>query len=58
MPHEPSDRQGTHLYPIGLDGEPVTDPRYALPAPADFRPWEEVVAAYLATWTTDRRPAA
>jgi hypothetical protein len=36
----------------------VTDPAYALPLPSDFRPWEDVVIAYLAARTADLRHAA
>jgi hypothetical protein len=38
----------SQLLPVRLDGEPVTDPVFALPLPLTFQPWERVVAAYLA----------
>ncbi len=38
------------ILPVRLDGEPITDPAFALPLPADFVPWEQVVEAYLRTF--------
>ena len=46
------------LLPARLDGEPVTDPAVALPLPADFMPWEQVVEAYLLTVATHPHRAA
>jgi hypothetical protein len=48
MPRQQSDGRSAYLLPLRFDGEPVTDSTYTLPLPADFRPWEEAVAAYLA----------
>ena len=46
------------ILPVRLDGEPVTDPAFALPLPADFVPWEQVVEAYLLTFAPDPGRAA
>ena len=46
------------ILPVRLDGEPVTDLAYALPLPADFVPWEQVVEAYLATFAPEPQRAA
>ncbi len=57
-PRQISGRPG-FIMPVRLDGEPVTDPAYALPLPADFVPWEQAVEIYLATFaTTPDRVAA
>ena len=47
-----------YILPVRLDGEPVTDLAYALPLPADFVPWEQVVEAYLATFAPEPQRAA
>jgi hypothetical protein len=49
---------GEVIFPVRFDGEPVTDPMFALPLPVDFRPWEHIVAAYLADRTAELRRAA
>jgi len=46
------------IFPLRFDGEPVTDPAFALQLPADFRPWEQVVQAYLDEHATPLRRAA
>ena len=46
------------ILPVRLDGEPVTDPAFALPLPADFVPWEQMVEAYLRTFAADPCRAA
>jgi hypothetical protein len=46
------------ILPVRRDGEPVTDPAFALPLPPDFVPWERVVAAYLARFAPPPQRAA
>ena len=46
------------ILPVRLDGEPVTDPAFALPLPVDFVPWEQVVEAYLLTVAAHHHRAA
>ena len=50
--------EGGMIFPLRFDGEPVTDPAFALQLPADFRPWEQVVQAYLDEHATPLRRAA
>lgn len=58
MPRQQIHRRSATIVPVRFDGETVTDPAYALPLPPDFRPWEDVVSAYLAARTAELRHAA
>jgi hypothetical protein len=58
MTRQQTNRRNARLFPLGLDGEPVTDPTFAIPLPADFQAWEEVVANYLAARTAELLDAA
>ena len=57
MPGQRRGRAGSVL-PVRCDGEPVTDPAFALALPADFVPWEQVVDAYLARVAGEPHQAA
>jgi hypothetical protein len=58
MTRQQTNRRSARLFPLRFDGEPVTDPTFALPLPTDFQAWEEVVANYLAARTAELLHAA